>query len=154
MTLPKATTSEIIGLLEAVNDSSGECDAARLASDFDLELDEILPAIHAAELLGFVIVHDGNIKLTELGNALVRSNIDQRKLIFKEQISKLEIFQEIIDSLKNAKEHKLSKIAAFEIIKKRISARNLEGYFRVIINWGRYAELIGYRGDEDEIYLR
>ncbi len=154
MLLPKATTSEIIGLIEAVNDCSGECDAAQLASDFDLELDEILPAIHAAELLGFVIVHDGNIKLTELGNTLVRSNIDQRKLIFKEQISKLEIFQDIIDSLKNAREHKLSKIAALEIIKRKISTRNLEGYFRVIINWGRYAELIGYRGDEDEIYLR
>jgi NitT/TauT family transport system ATP-binding protein len=154
MILPKATTSEIVGLIEAINDCGGECDAARLASDFDLELDEILPAIQAAELLGFAIVHDGNIRLTELGNALVKSSINQRKLIFRGQISRLEAFQEIVDSLKNAKEHKLSKIAALEIIKRKISTRNLEGYFRLIINWGRYAELIGYRGDEDEVYLR
>ncbi|SNQ60743.1 hypothetical protein [Candidatus Methanoperedens nitratireducens] len=56
MIFPKTTISEIIGLLEAVNDAGGVEDAARLAADFDLELDEILPSIDARRYSGLPLL--------------------------------------------------------------------------------------------------
>ena len=79
MIFPKATISEIIGLLEAVNDSGGVEDAAQLAADFDLELDRILPSIDGAELLGFIVATDGNIELTKDARKLLDAGIRERK---------------------------------------------------------------------------
>ncbi|MBX8637956.1 MAG: AAA-associated domain-containing protein [Thermoplasmata archaeon] len=70
---PHAGVSEIIGLLEAINDFSGSVDASVLADDFDLEIDEIYPAIESAELLGLISTPEGDVKLTDVGDSSGRT---------------------------------------------------------------------------------
>lgn len=153
MVFPKATIGEIIGLLEAVNDSGGMEDAARLAADFDLELDEILPSIDGAELLGLVTVTNGNIELTTDARKLLDAGIRQRKKIIRDKVAGVEIIKELADKLMQSGEHRMSKGDALKFIQKRISTANIESYFRIIINWTRYAGLIGYNSDSEEIFL-
>lgn len=153
MVLPKATISEIIGLLEAVNDAGGVEDAARLAADFDLELDEILPSIDGAELLGFVIVSDGNIELTGEAKRLLDSGIQERKKIIRDKIARLPIIKELTDVLQRSDEKRMSREEVLKFIQKRISAADIEDYFKIIINWTTHARLIGYDSDSEEIYL-
>jgi NitT/TauT family transport system ATP-binding protein len=153
MIFPKATISEIIGLLEAVNDAGGIEDAARLASDFDLELDEILPSIDGAELLGFVKVTDGNIELTADAQKLLDSGIRERKKFIRDKVAEVEIIKELRSKVKEREEHRMSKRETLDFLQKNISTSDIEKYFRIIINWTRHAGLIGYNSDSDEIFL-
>ncbi len=153
MIFPKATISEIIGLLEVVNDSGGIEDAARLAADFDLELDEILPSIDGAELLGFVRVTDGNIELTGDAQKLLDAGIRERKKIIRDKVAGVELIKDLRNKLMESPERKMSKEEALKFLQTRISTSDIESYFRIIINWTRHAGLIGYNSDSEEICL-
>ncbi|MDD5474665.1 MAG: AAA-associated domain-containing protein [Candidatus Methanoperedens sp.] len=153
MIFPKATISEIIGLLEAVNDAGGVEDAARLAGDFDLELDEILPSIDGAELLGFATVTDGNIELTEDARKLLDAGIRERKKIIRDKVAGVEIIKELKNKFMESDEHRIKKEDALGFLQKNISTTDIESYFKIIINWTRHGGLIGYNSDSEEIYL-
>lgn len=153
MIFPKATISEIIGLLEAVNDAGGVEDAARLAADFDLELDEILPSTDGAELLGFVVITDGNVELTGDAQKLLDSSIRERKKIIQEKVAGVEIIKELRSKLMDSNERRMSKEKALKFLQTRIGTADIESYFRIIINWTRHAGLIGYNSDTEEICL-
>ncbi len=153
MIFPKATISEIIGLLEVVNDSGGIEDAARLAADFDLELDEILPSIDGAELLGLVRVADGNVELTADAQKLLDTGIRDRKKIIRDKVAEVGIIKELTSLLMESDEHKLSKKETLKFLQDKIATSDIESYFRIIINWTRHAGLIGYNSDSEEICL-
>ncbi len=153
MIFPKATISEIIGLLEVVNDSGGIEDAARLAADFDLELDEILPSIDGAELLGFVRVTDGNIELTADAQKLLETGIRDRKKIVRDKVANIGIIKELTSKLMESAERKMSKKDTLKFLQDKIATADIESYFRVIINWTRHAGLIGYNSDSEEICI-
>lgn len=153
MIFPKATISEIIGLLEVVNDSGGIEDAARLAADFDLELDEILPSIDGAELLGFVRVADGNVELTADAQKLLEMGIRDRKKIIRDKVADVGIIRELTSLLMESDENKLSKNETLKFLQDKINTADIESYFRIIINWTRHAGLIGYNSDSEEICL-
>ncbi|MCZ7381508.1 MAG: AAA-associated domain-containing protein [Candidatus Methanoperedens sp.] len=153
MIFPKATISEIIGLLEVVNDSGGIEDAARLAADFDLELDEILPSIDGAELLGLVRVADGNVELTADAQKLLDTGIRDRKKIIRDKVADVEIIKELTSKLMESDEHKISKKETLKFLQDKIATADIESYFRIIINWTRHAGLIGYNSDSEEICL-
>ncbi|MCX9026326.1 MAG: AAA-associated domain-containing protein [Candidatus Methanoperedens sp.] len=153
MIFPKATISEIIGLLEVVNDSGGIEDAARLAADFDLELDEILPSIDGAELLGLVRVADGNVELTADAQKLLDTGIRDRKKIIRDKVADVGIIRELTSKLMESDEHKISKKETLKFLQDKIATSDIESYFRIIINWTRHAGLIGYNSDSEEICL-
>ncbi|HEX7574763.1 MAG TPA: AAA-associated domain-containing protein [Candidatus Methanoperedens sp.] len=153
MIFPKVTISEIIGLLEAVNDSGGVEDAARLAGDFDLELDEILPSIDGAELLGFVTVKNGNIELTADAKMFLEMGIHERKKIIRDKVQGVELIKELRNKLVESDEQRMKKEDALKFINNNISTNDIESYFRIIINWTRHAGLIGYNSDAEEICL-
>ncbi|MFZ3058659.1 MAG: AAA-associated domain-containing protein [Candidatus Methanoperedens sp.] len=153
MIFPKATISEIVGLLEVVNDSGGIEDAARLAADFDLELDEILPSIDGAELLGFVRVADGNIELTADARNLLETGIRDRKKIIRDKVAGVGIIKELTSKLMESDERKISKKETLKFLQDKIATADIESYFRIIINWTRHAGLIGYNSDSEEICL-
>jgi NitT/TauT family transport system ATP-binding protein len=153
MVFPKSTISEIIGLLEAVNDAGGIEDAARLAGDFDLELHEILPSIDGAELLGFAKVMDGNIELTSDAQKLLDTDIRERKKIIRDKVANVELIKELKNKLTHSSGHKMEKKDALKFLRTRISTTDIESYFKILINWTRYAGLIGYNSDSEEICL-
>ncbi len=153
MVFPKATISEIIGLLEAVNAAGGIEDAARLAADFDLEIHEILPSIDGAELLGFAKVTDGNIELTGDARKLLDAGIRERKKIIRDKVAGVELIKELRNKLMASNECRMDKEATFKFLQTKISTTDIESYFRILINWTRYAGLIGYNSDSDEICL-
>jgi len=153
MIFPKATISEIIGLLEVVNDAGGVEDAARLAGDFDLEIDEILPSIDGAELLGFVTVTNGNIELTTDARKLIETGIRERKKIIRDKVANVEIIKELRNKLMASEEHRMKKDEVLRLLQKWISTADIESYFKIIINWTRHGGLIGYNSDSEEICL-
>ncbi len=143
--IPKASPSEITGLLVLLNSHKGSEDVALLADDLDLEIDEILPSLEFAEVLGLVKVVEGRATFTELGRRLVQGTIRDRKAIVREQLRRTALFKTILRALENAPDHSLSdeeltRIVAFTTTPADEAVQN-------IVNWGRYAGLFRYDSD-------
>src|SRR5580658_5749548 len=58
--LPHARVGGISGLLEIINDRGGREDLPKLAESLRLEVDDLLPAVDAALMLGFAQVSEGD----------------------------------------------------------------------------------------------
>ncbi len=153
MANPHAGVSEIIGLLEAVNDFSGSVDASVLADDFDLEIDEVYPAIEAAEMLGFISTPSGDIKLTENGRRFLKSDIQARKDMMREQMLHIDSVARLLHRLRESEELKMSKDDFKAYLSTTMKSLHPEELFLVLLNWARYAELLRYDSDTDEVYL-
>ena len=153
MANPHAGVSEIIGLLEAVNDFSGSVDASVLADDFDLEIDEVFPAIEAAETLGFVSTPDGDIKLTEVGRRFLKAGIQKRKSMLREQMLRIESMAQLIAKLRESEDSKMTKEEFTRYLSTTMKSLHPQDLFLVLLNWARYAGLLRYDSDAEEIYL-
>lgn len=152
--LPKATIGEIIGLLEFLNDyRTGKEDLYELAKTLNLDIDEFSPIVDAAELLGFVEVINGDIALTEIGKKFIDADINERKLIFKERLKKVKIFKDILKLLHKKKDLMIDREEIANILKEDLSSEDAETLLNIIIDWGRFAELIGYNADSEEVYI-
>lgn len=150
---PHAGVSEIIGLLEAINDFSGSVDASVLADDFDLEIDEIYPAIESAELLGLISTPEGDVKLTDVGESFLRADIQLRKDILREQMLKVESISNLLNKLRKSEGRRMKKEDVVEYLSSSMRSLHPDSLFNVLLNWARYAELLRYDADEQEIYL-
>jgi NitT/TauT family transport system ATP-binding protein len=148
-TYPKSSPTEMMGLLVLLNSHKGSEDVARLADDLDLEIDEILPSLDNAAMLGLVKVGDGHATFTELGKRFVAASIRERKEIIREQLRRTTLFKTLLRALDSAPEHfltddQLASIVAF------IPGPASEAS-QIIINWGRYAELFRYDPEEHRL---
>lgn len=151
--IPRANVGSVIGLLEILDDAGGEEDVYQLSQSIDYEIDEIFPVIQAAEGLGFLEKVNGDVKMTKIGRELLRGDINERKKIVKEQIKALPAFQDIVVMLKKSEDLRVDRDYFLEVFEERLSHEEAEMVLDYCIDWGRYAELIGYNDDTREIYL-
>ncbi|MCK4778005.1 MAG: AAA-associated domain-containing protein [Actinomycetia bacterium] len=151
--LPQAKIGEIIGLLEILEDIEGKEDIHKIARQLNFDLENLAPIIDALELLELARISDGDIALTELGIKFLNSDVNDRKLIFKKQLKTLEVFKEAILILKGSDDNQIDRECFVETFSTHITDEDAEYLVNTVILWGRYAELIGYNSDSEEIYL-
>ena len=151
--IPQVGISRIIGLLEVLDDAGGRYDVFRLARDVNFELGEILMVIKAAEMLGFVETPGADVVLTAVGARLLKGRVNARKQLLKEQLKKLPIFRSVVDALQRSDDHRADQDAFLEIFALHLPAEDSEALLKTVIDWGRYAELIGYNPEDQELYL-
>ncbi|MHB8633650.1 MAG: AAA-associated domain-containing protein [Thermoplasmatota archaeon] len=150
--LPNATPGQIMGLLEILDDYKGRADAARIAADFDLDLDELLPSVEGAELLGFCSTAHGDVIVTDVGRKMLKASLKVRKTIFREQVLKTVIVQEILLKLKKAG-GRLGRDDLAEILGFKLWTHDVEPALKTLIGWGRQATLFSYDADRRELVL-
>ena len=63
-------------------DRGGHDDIYHLADDLSFEIDDVLPIVEAASMLGFVNVSEGDVEMTPEGRQYVDADIAERKEIF------------------------------------------------------------------------
>ena len=68
--LPHARPGGMAGLLELLLDKGGRDDIYRLADDLAFEIDDLLPIVDAAQLLGFLKIDEGDAAITETAPSL------------------------------------------------------------------------------------
>lgn len=152
--LPSAEVEQIIGLLEILDDSGGKEDIPKLARNLQFELDDLLPVIRAAELLGFVVAEGGDIELTDWGYEFLRGSVQERKEIFARAAEEVPWIKKILEMLKENEGEPLPREEVLEKFQEDLSEEEAELLLHTAIGWGRYAELFGYDPDEEIIYLQ
>jgi NitT/TauT family transport system ATP-binding protein len=143
---PKCSPTEMQGLLVLLNSHKGSEDVALLADDLDLEIDEILPSLDFAGVLGLTRVADGRVTFTDLGRRYMAASIRDRKAILRDQLRKTTLFKTLLRALDSAPEHQLTDEQLTQLIS--VTPASADESVQNIVNWGRYAELIRYDADE------
>ncbi len=152
--LPIATLGEIIGLLETLGDRpEGKEDVPDIAAEIQFDLDDIFPIIDAAETLRFVVVDEGDIALTSIGSRFLDADINARKAIFKEQLKNLPVYRELIAILKEREDECADRELFVQYFSSHVPSEEAEELVHIAIDWGRFAELIGYNADSEEVYI-
>ena len=151
--IPQVGISRVIGLLEVLDDSGGRYDVFRLARDVNLEFGEILRVLKAAEMLGLVETPGADVVLTSTGGQMLRGRVNTRKKLLKEQLKKLPIFRAVVEALQRSENQRADEDAFLEIFALYLPAEDSEALLKTVIDWGRYAELLGYSPDDQQLYV-
>jgi NitT/TauT family transport system ATP-binding protein len=151
--LPDAHVNRMAGLLEKIGQEGGQHDLYRLAGEMKLELDDILPAVEAAELLGFATVDQGDIVLTPLGQTYSDATILARKEIMAGRVLRLPVIGWIYETLQADDDRRVAE----EYFAEKLQAdfgEYAEQQLDTAIQWGRYTELFEFDDNTDELYLQ
>jgi NitT/TauT family transport system ATP-binding protein len=152
--LPHVGIGELTGLIEQLHAQGGRRGLDDLARDLQLEVDELLPLVEAADLLDFAEVAEGDVWLTAEGHRFAEAGILEEKELFRRQaLARVELIREIMRDLQAAPKHRLSEDRLLARLEETFSPVEARRQLDTAIDWARYAELFGYDDEKGEFFL-
>jgi NitT/TauT family transport system ATP-binding protein len=152
--LPRATTSEVVGLLEFLDAKGGVDDIFDVAAATGREFGHIMAITKAAELLDFVDTPKQDVVLIAQGRRFVRAEAEERKAIWREQLLKLRLFKDVFALLEQRPDHGASGDLVREMVILAMPGENYEDMFDTLIRWARFGNLFAYEDDADWLSLQ
>jgi NitT/TauT family transport system ATP-binding protein len=152
MKLPAAYINRMAGLLEKINAEGGQHDLYRMSEELVLELDDLLPIVETAEMLGFATVDQGDIRLTPLGQTFADASILTRKEILASRALRLPLIRSIYETLQQDDDQRIDRDYFIDKLQADFGDHAAD-QVDTAIDWGRYAELFAYDDNTDELYL-
>ncbi len=151
--IPDCNLMWVFGLLETLEDRGGREDGYKIARDLAFKFSDLLKVMKAAEILGLVTTPSGDVVLEPLGKQFLEADINQRKLMLREQLMKHGLFNYFVRLLRGQENRSLYKEVVLEHLAILLPAESPERTFATLVNWGRFAELFGYNKDDNRFYL-
>ncbi|MFI9508528.1 nitrate/sulfonate/bicarbonate ABC transporter ATP-binding protein [Nocardia sp. NPDC052566] len=150
--LPEASVGGLAGLVELVYANGGRADLPAVADDLNFEIDDLLPLVDAAAMLGFLTVEDGDVLLTDIGARFTTADILESKKIFAEQARhRAPLVRTICKGLTGSADGSLRAGFFLDLLRRGFGPEDARRQLDTAINWGRYAELYDYDTDSDKI---
>jgi NitT/TauT family transport system ATP-binding protein len=150
--LPAATVGGLAGLLEILEAAGGKADLPELARDLVFEVDDLLPLVDAAQLLGLADVHDADIELTKIGREFVAADILTSKQLFAGQAKeRAPLVRSICKALASTKDGTLDERFFLDLLRRGFSEEEAREQLDTAIDWGRYGELFEYDADTGQL---
>jgi len=143
--LPQARRGAVAGLLEMLADRSGRDDMYRLAAALSFEIDDLLPVVDGAVLLGFAKVEEGEVEISPAGRAFAEADILRRKELFRAAaLENISLIREITRSLEARADHSLPDGVFEDLLDEHFTEDEAKAQLETAIHWGRYAELFDF----------
>jgi len=142
--VPLVEVRDIIGLLGAVANRGGSVEFFRLTAEMGRTFTRILLAAKAAELLGFLETPQDRLNLTELGRQFAAAPRKVRRQLFQGQFTQLPLVKRLREMLEHSPHHRLAKDVLLEELAIQCPQEDPKRLLRIIINWGRFADLWTY----------
>jgi NitT/TauT family transport system ATP-binding protein len=143
--LPHARPGGVAGLLELLLDKGGRDDIYRLADDLAFEIDDLLPIVDAAQVLGFLKVEEGDAAITESGAEFANSEILRQKELFRDAaVSNVLLLRQIRRALESKSDHTVPEDFFLDMLDEQFSEEECLRQMETAVAWGRYAELFDY----------
>ncbi len=143
--LPHARPGGIAGLLELLVDHNGRDDIYRLADDLAFEIDDLLPIVDAAQLLGFLTVTEGDAVITPTGMEYANSEILRQKELFRTAaVENVLLLRQIVRAIEAKSDRSVPEEFFHDMLDEQFSEDETLRQLETAINWGRYAELFDF----------
>ena len=144
----------ISGLIEAVAAApyNGKADLAEIASDLQLEIDELFPIAEALQLLRLGEMEGGELKLTHMGKRFADAGLNERKEIFSRalmsQVPLAALIRRVLDERTS---HSAPRRRFIDELEDHMTEDAAEETLRTVVSWARFGELFSY-DDESEAF--
>lgn len=151
--LPNVNPSEIVGLLEVLDDNGGKMDIFKLATEVEMEFGHSLAVTKTAEILDLVETPKQNVIFTELGKQLMEEDSTGRKELFSEQVRKLHVFQTLLTWVEEAEDKEIDRETVLERLMSYFPNERLDRLFDTLVSFGRYAEILSFDANSEVLGL-
>ncbi len=152
--LPHAKAGGMAGLLEFLNDRGGKEDMYHLADELLMEVDDLLPIVEEAVLLGFAKLAEGDVEITAEGKAFAEADIAARKQMFRAAVvAHVGLVQQICRALEGKSDRTMPMEFFRDILGEHLSEKEAQQQLDTVLSWGRYAELFTYDAETDKLSL-
>jgi NitT/TauT family transport system ATP-binding protein len=150
--LPHARPGGVAGLLELVNDHGGKEDLYRVAEELRLEVDDLLPILEAATLLGFAKAEKGDVEITPEGRTFAEADIATRRRLFREALlARVPLLQQMHAALATKADHAMALDFFRDILEEHFSDAEVRRQLETALIWGPYSDLFVYDAEGDQI---
>jgi NitT/TauT family transport system ATP-binding protein len=149
-------TNVMSGLMETLSSPpyDGRADLPALAAALQYEADELLPLGETLSMLGFAVLEEGDLILTEIGKKFAEADTEPRKEIFAAQLRAhvplISAIRQVIDQRPN---HRAAAVRFRDELEDHMSPEYAEETLRTVIAWGRFAELFEYDEEAQQFSL-
>jgi len=153
--LPHVRVGGISGLLELIVErGEGLDDVPLLAQTLQLEVDDLLPLLDAAVMLGFAEIAQGDVQITPIGRDFATTTILRSKDLFRQQaLGRIPVLSSIVSTLKEKKNLAMRSEFFLGMWNDYFPLKEAECQLATAVDWGRYAELFEYDSNEGRLYL-
>lgn len=150
--LPSASVGGVAGLVEIVSAHGGHADLPDVAAELSFDIDDLLPLVDAAAMLGLLEVHGGDLEVTEVGKQFTTADIQSSKQIFAAQASeRAPLVRTICRALATSNDGSLRGSFFLDLLRRGFGSDDARQQLDTAIAWGRYGELFDYDTDSDHI---
>ena len=142
--LPLVEVRDMIGLLGAVGNRGGNVELFQLTAEMGRTFTRIVLAVKAAELLRLLETPQDHLFLTPLGQQFVAASRRVRKQLFRSQLIQLPLVKRLREMLDHTPTHRLAQEIVLEELAIQCPQEDPKRLLRILINWGRFADLWTY----------
>jgi NitT/TauT family transport system ATP-binding protein len=152
--LPDVSAGGLSGLLEILAARGGQDGLAELADELNFEIDDLLPLVDAAVMLGLARVHDAQLDSTDAGREFALADIDASKKLFGAVISeRAPLIKAILGALRATADGTLREGFFLDLLRRGFSDAEARRQLDTAIEWGRYGEVFEYDAERGELVL-
>jgi NitT/TauT family transport system ATP-binding protein len=152
--LPEVSAGGLSGLLEILAARGGSDGLAELADDLSFEVDDLLPLVDAAVLLGLAEVHGADLEITDAGREFATADIDASKMLFgKLAAERAPLIKAILNGLRATADGTLREGFFLDLLRRGFSDDEARRQLDIAIDWGRYGELYEYDKESGQLVL-
>jgi NitT/TauT family transport system ATP-binding protein len=152
--IPDASVGGMAGLVEMTAAAGGTADLTELEDNLSFEVDDLLPLVDAAQMLGLLTVHGVNVTLTQAGKDWASADVLQAKQIFAElAVNRVPLMKTIYTALKGSTDGQLREDFFRDLLRRGYSSDAAEDQLARAINWGRYGELYEHEAHTENLIL-
>jgi NitT/TauT family transport system ATP-binding protein len=152
--LPRVSSNLLAGLMETVAAPpfNGTADLPKIASDLQMEIDELFPVAETLQMMRFAEVAGGDIRLAPEAVAFANAAVDERKRIFSRHLlNYVPLAAHIRRVLDERASHSARKSRFIDELEDFMGEDAAEQTLRAVISLARYAEAFAY-DDEHEMF--
>jgi len=152
--LPQASVGGMSGLLEILVAHGGKVDLPQLAHELTFEVDDLLPLVDAAQVLGLAVVDDADLQITDEGRIFVAADILESKQIFAlEARERAPLVRAICRALGATKDGNLGEGFFLDLLRRGFSEEEARQQLKIAVDWGRYGELFDFDANTGQLTL-
>ena len=145
--LPRVSSNLISGLIETVAAPpfSGKADLPEIASELQLEIDDLFPVAETLQMLRLAEVEGGDLRLTPEAILFADSTVDERKRLFaRHLLAYVPLAAHVRRVLDERTSHAAPKSRFLDELEDHMSPEAAEQSLRALVSWARYAEIFAY----------
>lgn len=139
--LPEVSSSQVNGLVEYLDARGGKDDIFRIATETGKEFGEVIVIVKAAEMLDLVDTPKRSVILSPTGHRFVKATVLERKQMWKAELLKQRLFQEIYQTIEHQPNKEVDKDLILEKIAIALPTENWDKTFLTLVRWARFGEL-------------